>query len=192
MIPRLSTQVVSGVLCCLVISGCNVTEKMQLQSRIDDLAGQRQFLAQTVVQQQAGVEALNQRLNVQAAELSEYKSKIQGYMMDHKMVVVALAAGVAGAGVALDSNNSFSEDAKNVGGVIAAVAAIYALANLDEVSDVVNNLNQADAHVRTLDAGMAQTRSQIQQQQLSLQSSNNRLAEIIQQVENLQARLNQL
>ena len=112
--------------------------------------------------------------------------------MDHKMVVVALAAGVAGAGVALDSNNSFSEDAKNVGGWVAGIAAIYALANFDEVSDVVNNLNQADAHVHNLEAGMAQTRSQIQQQQLSLQSNNNRLAEITRQVEDLQARMNQL
>lgn len=191
MVPRLSTPVACGVLCCLAIAGCN-TEKTRLQSQIDDLVGQKQSLAQTAVQQQAGVEALNQRLNVEAAELSEYKSKIQGYMMDHKMAVVALAAGVAGAGVALDSNNSFSEDAKNVGGVIAAVAAIYALTNLDEVSDVLNNLNQADAHVHTLEAGLAQTRSQIQQQQLGLQSSNNRLAEITQQVENLQARLNQM
>jgi len=192
MIPRLSTPVVSGVLCCLAIAGCNVTEKMHLQSQINDLAGQKQSLARTAVQQQAGVEALNQRLNVQAAELSEYRSKIVGYMMDHKMVVIALAAGVAGAGVALDSNNSFSEDAKNVGGWAAAVAAIYALANLGEVSDVLNNLNQADTHVHVLEAGMAQTRSQIQQQQLGLQSINNQLAEITQKVENLQARLDHL
>jgi chromosome segregation ATPase len=164
---------------------------MRLQSQINDLAGQKQSLAQTAVQQQVGVEALNQRLNVQAAELSEYRSKIVGYMMDHKMVVIALAAGVAGA-EALDSNNSFSEDAKNVGGWAVAVAAIYALANLGEVSDVLNNLNQADAHVHFLEAGMAQTRSQIQQQQLSLQSINNQLAEITQKVENLQARLDHL
>ncbi len=135
MIRRFSIPALSFVLCCLATTGCGLVEKMQLQSRIDDLSKQKQSVVEIVTRQEADVESLNNQLNLQVAELNEHQAKIHGYMLDHEMAVAALTAGVAGAGVALDPNNSFSDDAKNIGGVLATLAVFYALANLNEISD---------------------------------------------------------
>jgi hypothetical protein len=43
--------------------------------------------------------------------------------MDHKMAIAALALGVGGAAVALDSTNEFSSDAKTMAGIGAFIAA---------------------------------------------------------------------
>jgi septal ring factor EnvC (AmiA/AmiB activator) len=192
MIRRFSIPALSFVLCCLATTSCGLVEKMQLQSRIDDLNKQKQSVIETVTRQEADVESLNNQLNLQVAELNEHQAKIHGYMLDHKMAVAALTAGVAGAGVALDHNNSFSDDAKNIGGVVATLAVFYALANLDEISDVVKTLNQADAHSRTLEVAIAQTRAQIDQRSLVLRASQTQQADLTAQIASLQARVGQL
>jgi len=180
---------VCALVCCLLIAGCDDPRKTQLQSQVDDLTAQKQTLVRSAMQERETITDLTQRRNLEAAAVNEYEASVQGYMMDHKMVVFALAAGVAGADVALDPNNEFTQDAKNVGGVVTAVAAIYALANLAEVSDVVKNLNEADAHFRTLQAGIAQTEADIQQQQQDLQINEGQIAELSQKIASLQAQL---
>ena len=177
------------LLLCTPLTGC---EKIQLQSQIDDLNGQKQKLLETIRDQRAAVEALKERESIQEAELNEYQARVEGYMLDHKMAVAALVAGVGGAGVALDTSNSFSQDAKDVGGTLAAIAAIWALANLDEVSDVLKTLNEADAHVRTMQAQIDQTKSATQQRLLDLQASQGQLTALTRQISDLNTRMGQL
>jgi peptidoglycan hydrolase CwlO-like protein len=176
----------------LLLAGCESAEKTQARSQLSDLNGQRQSLQQTIVSEQSEVRDLQQQLKDQDAQLAEYQTQVEGYMLDHKMALTAIVAGVAGAGVALDSSNAFSEDAKNMGGVVTFVAALWALGNLDEISDVVKTLNEADAHVRTLRAGMERTRSAIEGRHADLVAKQSQLAELGQQIATLNARIDRM
>jgi peptidoglycan hydrolase CwlO-like protein len=176
----------------LLLAGCESAEKKQARSQLDEWNGQRQSLRQTIASEQGEVRDLRQQWNVQDAQLKEYQARVEGYMLDHKMAVTAIVAGVAGAGVALDSSNAFSEDAKNIGGLVTFVAAVWALGNMDEISDVVKTLNEADAHVRTLKAAMERTRSAIMDRQADLAAKQSLVEQLGQQIATLNARLERM
>ncbi len=76
---------------------------------------------------------------------ADHQTRVNEYMMDHKMAIAALAAGVAGAGVAFDESNEFSEDAKGLGGATAVIAGLWALANYEEVIEVADRMAKASA-----------------------------------------------
>lgn len=173
-------------------SGCNANPRTEVQAQIADLDNQRETVRQALSNQQSTFEAMNQRLRSQNAELDEYNARIQGYILDHKMAVAAIAAGVGGAETALSENNAYSEDVKEVGGIVALLAVAWAAEHMDEVSDVVKNLNYADAHVRTLNAGIQQTVSAMNHQQAEIQASQNNLAQLDQRGSVLQAHLAQM
>ena len=175
----------------LLTAGCD-HRRDDLQAEIATVNGQREIARQTLSNQQSELEAMNQRLLVQEAQLREYNASVQGYMLDHKMAIAAIAAGIGGAGAALRSDNAYSEDVKEVAGGLALLALAWALNNMDELSDVVKTLNQADAHVRTLKADIAQTSSAIEQQQQAIRASQAGLGVLGQRVSALEAQLNQL
>jgi hypothetical protein len=124
--------------------------------------------------------------------LNESNASVEGYILDHKMAVAAIAAGVGGTGVSLDASNSYSDEVKQLASALAVVAGIWALGNMDEVSGVVKTLNQADAHVRTLKVVIAQTSVAIEKQGAAIQESQNQLNAIAQQSSTLQRELNKL
>jgi peptidoglycan hydrolase CwlO-like protein len=191
-IVRSLVSVSSILLLLLSTTGCNLSQKFQLQSQIDDLNGEKQKLLTTAAEQQAQVAALSQQLDVQSAEMDEYKAQVHSYMLGHVMAVAAIVAGVAGTGVALDSNNEFSDDAKGVGAVIAIAAGLWALGNMAEVNEVLQTLNNADAHMRTLQTKFAQTQSAIAQQRDLVQNTRQRISDLSQQTARLQSQLDAL
>jgi len=106
---------------------------------------------------------------------ADHQTKVNDYMMDHKMAIAALAAGVAGAGVALDEQNEFSDDAKTLGGVTAFIAGIWALANHEEVIEVADRMAKASAmqtdyknRIDRMKQRVVNLNSQVSQEKLNL------------------------
>ena len=63
---------------------------------------------------------------------------------------------------------------------------------MDEVTEVLGTLNEADAHVHSLQAEIDQTAAAIEQQRQTLQQSQNRLGELSQQTASVQGELSRL
>jgi uncharacterized protein YlxW (UPF0749 family) len=95
------------------------------------------------------------------SELDDYNIRVKAYLMNHKMAVSAIAVGAGGLSVALSDSNEFSSEVKNVGTIAAVLAGIYALNNFDEVTEVVDVLNQADSHVKDLKNRIAELTGEI-------------------------------
>jgi len=184
------------LLVCMVLptTGCqsNDQQKVELQSQLDSLSSQCTSVRQAVADQQSTLEALNQRLNQERAQLQEYNAGVQSYMLQHKMAVAALLAGVAGTVPWMNGNDTYSEDAKEVGAAITAIAVIWAISNMDEVSEVLSTLNQADAHVHSLQAQIDQTSSAIGQEQAGIRQTQERLGMLSQKTAAVQQQLSQL
>ena len=189
---RLRKAALFTAACCMVIAstGCTPdTRRTQLQSQLDNLTGECNRARQAVTDQQSMLVSLNQRLTQERSQLQEYNAGVQGYMMQHKMAVAALVAGVAGTVPWINDNGTYSEDAKEIGAAITAIAVIWALSNMDEVSEVLSTLNQADAHVRSLEAEIGQTSSASDQQGAGLQQAQERLAALSRQSSAVQQNL---
>ena len=194
-IPRYKVSVLTApalVLCALaVLPGCNGDARSQIQTEIAQVQSQRDSAQQLLLNRQSELQAMHQRLHMQHAELDEYNARIQGYMLDHKLAVAAIAIGAGGADVALSTGNVYSEDVKQLGVVAAVIAAAWALYHMDEVTDAVKNLNYAAAHVRSLQSGMNQSAAAIQQEG-AIQQSQSALGELDERGSLLRTRLSQL
>jgi septal ring factor EnvC (AmiA/AmiB activator) len=186
---RFSLPIVAFFIICTLLSGCENPEKIRLKSRIDELNEQKRTLLQTTASQQNDLDSLNDTLNERQAGLNEYQAQVRGYMLEHKMAIAAIVAGVGGADVALDTTNTFSDDAKNIAGPVVLLAAVWAAANFNEVTEVVKTLDEADAHVRTLQTQIANTTAAIERKQQTLQASRNQLAELTKQLTDLNTQL---
>lgn len=172
-------------------TGCN-SKKVQLQTELGTLGEQTDRDRQAISEGKSQLQALGQRLEIQRAQLREFNASVQGYMLDHKMAVAVVALGLAGADAALPSNNTYSQEGKDVGAAVAIVAAIWAVGHMDEVSEVLKVLNQADAHTRTLQTGIAQTSTAIEQQENNIQQTEEHLRLLSQRAESVQQELSQL
>jgi anti-sigma factor RsiW len=89
------------------------------------------------------VAKLQQTLDEMTARSNELDTRVHQYMMEHKEAVIALAAGVGGSGVALDSSNQYSDEARMVGGIAAGLALVWAVQHPDEIREVAESLATA-------------------------------------------------
>jgi len=149
----------SGLLTLASCSDPNAARRQLLLSDLRRIDNDYALLSQTISNRKNKSAYLEQWLLARESELSDYKRRVTAYMMDHKMAIAALALGVSGTAVALDSTNKFSSDAKAMAGIAAAVAAIWALDNAREVAAVADQLTQADSHVRSIESQIAETSS---------------------------------
>ncbi len=184
----LSLLLLSGT--ALTISGCENPRKAEIRLELSELGSKCDSARQSVSNGESALKAMQQRRTDRHAQLNEYNASVQGYMLDHKMAVAALAAGVGGAQIS--SDNTYSADAKQVGSAVALLAGLWAIGNMDEVSDVLKTLNEADAHVGTLKSDLAQTTEAIQQEERSIEASKEQLELLVQQQRGLQAELRAL
>ncbi len=148
------------VVIALFLASCsdpNAARKQVLGSELKEADSQYALLSQTVSSRRSDLVKLEQGLSEQRAKLGEYKGRVLAYMMDHKMATAAIVAGVGGAAVAWDPKNEFSEEAKEIGTVGAVVAAIWALANLEEVTQVAGELAKADVNRKSLEGQINST-----------------------------------
>ncbi len=110
-------------------------------------------------------------------------------MLQHKMAVAALVAGVAGAVPWLEENGKFSQDAKDMGAALTVLAALWAVTHMDEVSEVLGTLNEADVHARNLQAAIDQTAQAVTQQQSNLRDAQSRYAASSGEADSVQVQL---
>ena len=102
-----------------------------------------------------------------------------------KIIVV----GGTGLGVALNEGNTFTPDEEFLGGVVAFIAAAYALANAEEVAQVADQLIQADAHFKRLDSQLAGMHEQLQNERIQLQQEEQQLAALNQRSDQIRLQL---
>ena len=142
--------------------------------------------------QESTLAAMEQRLVSERGQLRDFNAGVEGYVPEHKLAVAALAVGVKGVEVSVDDSNAYSAEAKQWGAALAALAVVYAIAHMDEVTDVAKVLNEADAHVRSLKAGIEQTASSIETQRVFVQRAHEDLDRVAQREAALQQQLGAL
>lgn len=159
-----TTTVFLLLLCLLTVTACsdpNVERKQLLRSDLQQVDNDYTGLSQAVSNRKNTVGYLEQQLLTHRSELSDYKGRVEAYMMNHKMALAAISAGIVGTGVALDSTSTFSSDEKTVGGLLAAGAALWALNNTEELAEVADTMNQADSHIKSLEHQIRTLSSQL-------------------------------
>ena len=118
-------MVMTVVLGCGGLAGCDGNpHRTQLEGRLNTLNSESGTVRQSVSDQQSALEALRQRLARERAELAEYNAGVQSYMLQHKLAVAAIVAGVAGTVPWQSDNQQYSQDAKEVALAVTAVAVI--------------------------------------------------------------------
>jgi peptidoglycan hydrolase CwlO-like protein len=187
-------RIIVVLLCGLLASACdpNSARRHALEANIQSLTAEFVSTTQSVVNDRAAAGATQLRVSQLEAELDDFQRRVRSYMMNHKMAVAAIAAGLVGGGVALESGNAFSQDIKNAGGVIAAIAALYALNNAGEVTEVLDQIMQANAHVNDLKAQIDESSAARDEATTTLVHSEQRLQEVTKRLEAARAELAEL
>jgi septal ring factor EnvC (AmiA/AmiB activator) len=165
------------------------TQRQVLASRLQENDGSRNLLVRTIEGRRSQVAYLEGQVARQRNEMTHYRGQVEAYMMDHKMAIAALVVGGAGIGVALNDGNTFTPDEEFVGGVVAFIAAAYALANAQEVMQVADVLVQADTHFRRLESQLGDLQHQLQNERTQLQLEEQQLAALNQQSDHLRTQL---
>lgn len=160
-----------------------------LESRLVETDGNRSALNRTVEGRRGQVAELEHLAYRQQQEITQFRGAVEAYMLDHKMAIAALVVGGTSIGVALDENNAFTPDEQFLGGVVSLVAVAYAFANWDEVVAVADQLFQADAHFKRLEAQLAGTRQALQGERNQLAQEEQQLAALALESDQIRAEL---
>ena len=144
----LATLVVVATLAAC--SDRNAAQRQGLLSDIQQTTAAYVAQNQLVIERRATLAELERSVALHQGELADLQRGMNAYVGDHKLAVAAIVAGVAGSAVAVDPNNEFTSDQKTSAGVVALIAAAYALSNADEVTAVADRLLQADHAIKAL------------------------------------------
>lgn len=189
---------ISAIVTSLILIGCSENTNTPFSSgafadqaafsRLQQLDDSRRQLSESVAGRRKNIALLQQQAYNHESTLRKYKADVQRYMMRHKMAVASIASAAGGGAIALDSDNEFSDDAQKVAGIVGAFGALYAIANFDEVSEVADQMVQADSHVKSLEQQIKATMQKIVAEKRSLDSSNAHLQKVEQQLEQVRTR----
>ena len=163
--------------------------RQKVLSEMKDVDAERDPLMRAVAERQARLTGLETELQKQQLALQQFRDQVQAYMMDHKMAVAAIAAGIVGGGVALSEDNAFSSDAKAVGGIVGVIAALWAIENAAEVAEVLDQMVQADARVKRFESQLLQIQGAIDQERAQIVADRARLGTLTTQLVDLRAKL---
>jgi len=169
--------VVAAIAAC---SDPNAEKRQYLLTEMQQLENRYSLVSQELTNKQQRINFLQQKLQEQRAELADYNRRVEAYIMDHKMAVAALAVGIGGAAVAYDPNNEFSDDVQGVAGLVGVVAGLWALGNMEEISQVADQLMQASHYVESLEA-------QIKSNQTELNNASEPIATLQSSLNSIQA-----
>lgn len=184
--------IMAGLIILSACSDSNAVQRELLLSELREAETNRTMLSEAVRGRRLALASLEQRLSEQQSGLQAYRDKVEAYMMNHKMAVAAIASAAGGSAVALDSENEFSDEAQAVGGLVGAIGVAYTIANFEEVSTVFDQLMQADAHVKRLEAQIADTRAGRQAEDDLLRQEEETLREISTEIEQIRSELRAL
>lgn len=189
MSKRLLTLVVLAAISVACGPSLEDIRRQKVLSEMKDIDAERDPLVRAVAERQARITSLETELQKQQLALQQFRNRVQAYLMDHKMAVAAIAAGVGGTSVALSEDNAFSSDAKAVAGVVGFIAALWAIENAAEVGEVLDQMVQADARVKSFESQMLQIRGAIEQEQARIVTDRTRLSTLTSQLVDLRAKL---
>lgn len=116
--------------------------------------------------------------------LADYENEVRAYLKEHPEAVACILAGVGGVAVATDEDSEVTDEARSVATGVAVVAAIYALAHAEEVSEVGQVMVEADTKIKRL-------KGEIQSQQNTLSALNDELGEIKDQLRQTESAIRQ-
>lgn len=155
------------------LSGSNpkLIEQNRLQQQIAVAESDRAALslqANTYGQTVSGLKAQEQKY-LQAIEEEQIAAK--AYMMNHKLAVAALVAGVGGVAMAVDNGSTLDQQSREIAGLVGAFAVIWAIANHEEVLAVADKVTQSASHLKDLEAAAARAQQERQAAQNAWQSA---------------------
>lgn len=182
-------------LIALVHFGCtdpNATERRLLLSELQEAESRYALASQQILERRSAVQQSEARLKGLRAELIDYEGNVQAFMMNNKMAVAALAAGTGGAVVALDATNEFSEEARQVGGVVGVLGGLYCMSNFEECTRVGDQLVQASAHVESLKARINSTEAYYDRESQLLATAEQEFQTLGPEVRNIRSKLRAL
>ncbi|BAZ04134.1 hypothetical protein [Calothrix sp. NIES-3974] len=154
-------------------------------SNIKQLEQQANLLSQRMVGRQQNISNLELQRNQLAADIRNYKSRVEAFMLRHKNAIACMGA----VGVSLDENNQYSQDVKDFASVVGVICGVAVIGNEEfrnEVLSVVDQLTQADNHTKNLQNNLRTVQSQLDaENQLIVQekSQANQLAADIQKLQ---------
>lgn len=183
------------LLCLLTLTACSdpkEARKQQLLSELHQVDNDYTRQSQTVSNRKNTVGYLEQQLLTHRSNLSDYKSRVEAYAMNHKMALTAITLGLGGTAVALDSTSTFSSDEKTVGGLLAAGAALWALNNTEELSEVADTMNQVNSHIKSLERQISTLSSQLASESQHLSQEEQALRTLQVNGEEIRAKLRAL
>ncbi|HTQ15052.1 MAG TPA: hypothetical protein VMH86_14345 [Rhizomicrobium sp.] len=159
------------LLAAIGLSSCedrNAARRSALEQQVQQANQTLTVLDNDILVRQSRIDGLTKELSDENNALSQNKADVDAYLLDHKMVTIAIAAGVAGANASLDPDNEYSQDAHAIGGIMVAAAALYALAHAQEVTEVVSYLEQADIKAKQIKQSMDSTSQTLNGEQAAL------------------------
>lgn len=173
----------------LLLGACEDPRKQALRSQMNDLEIERTLLSADITGMKSKTALLEGRLYEQQSDLKDYEGKVEAYILNHKMAVAAILAGVGGATIALDENNEFSGDARAVAGIVAAIALAYAALHPEEIIEVGDYLLQADIHVKKLKSQVKMTEANLKEEAEQLKQKEHELKLLTSQIAELRVQL---
>jgi hypothetical protein len=158
-----------------------------LRSQMDELELDRGQLVARISGRQQKIFSLEARLGAQQEAIRGFQTRVEAYMMNHKMAIACVALGLGGTAVAMDSRNEFSDEAKMASTGVAVLAALWALGNLEEIVAVADQLVQADAHMKRLKADASILERTLHADRAELNSEAAQLETLSSRLQNLRA-----
>jgi chromosome segregation ATPase len=157
-------------------------------SSIKQLEQQTDLLSQKMLGRQQKISDLELKKNQLEADIRAYNSKVQSFLVEHKN-----AAGCMGAvGASLDESNQYSKDVKDIASLVTVVCGIGVLSNEEfrnEVFFVVDQLTQADSHVKNLNNDFKAIQSQIYTENESLAQEKSEVSRLTADIQKQQSQL---
>src|SRR5689334_20676666 len=179
-----------GALCVLwviALVACN-GEQRRLQQKSELLEQERMSLSQRIDKRQAAVRETSDKLDALNRELTMSTSNAQSLIAAHRIAVSCIRAARSTWG----ENNTFSRDVPTTARFGTALCSV-GLLNAQfaaEVGRVADQLNEADAHVRTLKEQIAAAERQLTADRSELEKSEAAVREIGAEIAEVRQQMN--
>jgi predicted nucleic acid-binding Zn-ribbon protein len=157
-------------------------------SSIKQLEQQTDLLSQKMLGRQQKISDLELKKNQLEADIRAYNSKVQSFLVEHKNAASCMGA----VGASLDESNQYSKDVKDIASLVTVVCGIGVLSNEEfrnEVFFVVDQLTQADSHVKNLNNDFKAIQSQIYTENESLAQEKSEVSRLTADIQKQQSQL---
>ena len=184
---------------CVTSLGCDAVAAREqadprlalLQQEIQSQSATQNYLLQQLANRDQVASALEVQVNELEGTLRAHNDEVEAYIWNHKTASLCLAAG----GIALSSDNEYSDDIKGLGtiGAVLCTLAFASDANFRrEVINVGDQLMQADARAKNLRSQMREAESRLYRERSQAVAVRTRYDSVASSIQNLQLQLDSL